>query len=717
MSDWIRFGQKIVGATSSQSLGLSGAMSGNGMRIATSSSGFCRVYSYIEGNWTQLGADFGGAWASPLPTRPMALNFSGDRIIVGKPSYNAGTAGTGYDFGGSLQVYIYNGNSWEEYGQEISWGQSQNSGFGRAVAINASGNVIATGVPNAETGQSSTGLVKIFKWDGANWALEKDIQVAGDDVSLNAAGDRLAASSDTYTRVFDKNTNNWGAIGQSLISSSARVHLSADGARCAIAGTADVRVVEFLNEAWMQLGFVIPAANARASLNSTGDRVMVREYTKASVYFFNGAAWNKISQDFDGVGGSFGVAINSDGDRIAVAAPDWDVSGDDFIAVNAGSIETYFSPPPVAPPVITIPASSLTYPVNQNFTYQLAATNTPTSWSLNSGQALPPGLTLNQGTGEISGAISQLGTWQVAFLASNAGGTSSPGAITFIAYNSGSNPGSGVPQGNNPVISKAQGVVAYGVGQNFIFQLTASGNPRAWRLGAGQSLPPGVVFNPISGTLSGAGVAPGVWGLTFIATNNNGDSAPQTFTIGIYDVGGSREFSKKALINLKTLAVTFEDPASEIKGANNAVIAAAAAGQVRYGDDIIFKLAFTDGTGAGQGASLIYNEVAARVVMARFSMKGNETEAAFFVTPPPAFKKSAEYLAGVYSTNYYLSAKIAGTALQSYLGDFESDSGTFANALCEFELEFERPAAASGPLTTRVTTQPFLLRVSRDLIS
>jgi hypothetical protein len=645
----------------------------------------------------------------------MALNFSGDRIILGKPSYYAGSS---IWLGGSLQVYIYNGNSWEEYGQEISWGQNQNSGFGNAVAINASGNVIATGVPGAVTGQFSAGLVKIFKWDGANWALEKDIQVAGLDVSLNAAGDRLAASASSSTRVFDKNTNNWGAIGQNLISSSARVHLSADGARCAIADSGDVRVFGLLDGAWSQLGFVIPVANARASLNSTGDRVMVKDATKASVYSFNGATWNKISQDFllDGAGDlAFGVAINSDGDRIAVASPNSDVSGGDFVAVDAGSIETYFSNTPVAPPVITIPASSLTYPVNQNFTYQLAATNAPTSWSLNSGQALPPGLTLNQGTGEISGAISQLGTWQVAFLASNAGGGSSPGAITFIAYNPGSNPGSGVPQGNNPVISKAQGVVAYGVGQNFIFQLTASGNPRAWRLGAGQSLPPGVVFNPISGTLSGAGVAPGVWGLTFIATNNNGDSAPQTFTIGIYDVGGSREFSKKALINLKTLAVTFEDPASEIKGANNAV--AAAAGQVRYGDDIIFKLAFTDGTGTGQGASLIYNEVAARVVMARFSMKGNETEAAFFVTPPPAFKKSAEYLAGVYSTNYYLSAKIAGTALQSYLGDFESDSGTFANALCEFELEFERPAAASGPLTTRVTTQPFLLRVSRDLIS
>ena len=265
-----------------------------------------------------------------------------------------------------------------------------------------------------------------------------------------------------------------------------------------------------------------------------------------------------------------------------------------------------------------------------------------------------------------------------------------------------------------PIISKVQGVVAYGVGQNFVFQLTATENPRAWRIGAGQSLPPGVIFSPISGTLSGSGAIPGVWGLTFIATNNSGDSDPQTFTIGIYDVGGARDFSKKALINLKTLAVTFDDPATVLTGASNTVLLAAAAGQVRYGDDVIFKLVFTDASSVA-GATL--SEVAARLAMARFSMKGNETEAAFFVTSPPAFKKSVEYLSGVYSTTYYLNAKVSGAALQSYLGDFENDSGTFANTICEFELEFERPAGASGPLTTRVTTQPFLLRVSRDLIA
>jgi hypothetical protein len=263
-----------------------------------------------------------------------------------------------------------------------------------------------------------------------------------------------------------------------------------------------------------------------------------------------------------------------------------------------------------------------------------------------------------------------------------------------------------------PVISKNVGVLAYAVGQNFVFQLGASGEPEAWRLGAGQYLPPGVSFSPLSGTFSGAGVAPGVWSLSVKAVNPDGESLPEMFTIGIYEVGGQRDYSKKALINTDTLAVSFSDPATAL----TSPVLPAAAGQVRYGDEVVFRLAFTEGASSGSGASAVVSEYTPRLVMARFAMKGNETEAAFFVTPPPAFKKSVELVNGSYVVTYYLFAYIAGAGLQGYLADFENDSGTFANVLCEFELEFERPAGASGPLTTRITTQPFLLRVSRDMV-
>jgi hypothetical protein len=261
-----------------------------------------------------------------------------------------------------------------------------------------------------------------------------------------------------------------------------------------------------------------------------------------------------------------------------------------------------------------------------------------------------------------------------------------------------------------PIISKNVGVLTYAVGQDFVFQIGAENDPVAWRLGEGQLLPPGVSFSTISGVLAGACMVPGVWGVTVIASNSDGASVPEVFTIGAYDVGGQYSFSKTAWINVKTMAVSFEDPAAEYKGA--VAVLPPAAGQLRYGDEVVFRLMFTD-TASGSG---VYTERPQRLAMARFSMKGNGTEPAFFVTPSPAFKKSVEYAAGVYVVTYYLFAHISGQALQSYLGDFESDSGTFANVICEYELEFERPIGASGPLTTRMTTQPFLLRISRASI-
>ena len=265
-----------------------------------------------------------------------------------------------------------------------------------------------------------------------------------------------------------------------------------------------------------------------------------------------------------------------------------------------------------------------------------------------------------------------------------------------------------------PVINNVIGsVLAFGVGQDFVFQLSAENDPVAWRVG--QSLPPGVAFSTISGTLSGAGVVPGIWSLTFVALNSDGESATETFVIGVYDIGEQKNYSKKAIVNTNALSVSFSDPAVELKAAGFTLLAAA--GQARFGDEAVFRLTFTDGSiVSGSGATAIYSEYTPRIAMARFSMKGNETEDAFFVTPPPAFKKSVEIVAGDSVVNYYIFAKIEGSALEGFLGDFESDQGTFANTICEFEFEFEKPYGASGPLINKVTTQPFLLRVSRDLI-
>src|SRR5205814_8516463 len=75
----------------------------------------------------------------------------------------------------------------------------------------------------------------------------------------------------------------------------------------------------------------------------------------------------------------------------------------------------------MAPPVITSPLAK-TGTVGVAFSYQITATNTPTSFNAT---GLPAGLTVNTTTGVISGTPTTAGAYTVAISASNAGGTGS----------------------------------------------------------------------------------------------------------------------------------------------------------------------------------------------------------------------------------------------------------------------------------------------------
>ena len=77
-------------------------------------------------------------------------------------------------------------------------------------------------------------------------------------------------------------------------------------------------------------------------------------------------------------------------------------------------------------PVVTS-ASSATIPVSQPFSYTIAATNSPTSYSASS---LPSGLSVNTSSGVISGTPTHTGTCTIPISASNPGGSGS-GTLTL----------------------------------------------------------------------------------------------------------------------------------------------------------------------------------------------------------------------------------------------------------------------------------------------
>jgi hypothetical protein len=69
--------------------------------------------------------------------------------------------------------------------------------------------------------------------------------------------------------------------------------------------------------------------------------------------------------------------------------------------------------------------------VGVSFTYNVSATNSPTSYTIASG-SLPPGLTLTAATGAITGTPTTAGSYSITVNASNGAGTSaSAGTISF----------------------------------------------------------------------------------------------------------------------------------------------------------------------------------------------------------------------------------------------------------------------------------------------
>ncbi|MGH8045884.1 MAG: glycosyl hydrolase, partial [Chthoniobacterales bacterium] len=180
---------------------------------------------------------------------------------------------------------------------------------------------------------------------------------------------------------------------------------------------------------------------------------------------------------------------------------------------------TAAGPGAVSPPAITS-ATSASGSVGTPFSYQITATNSPTSYALVSG-TLPAGLSLNPGTGLISGTPTAAGTTSPALTigASNAGGQgTAPLTITITQP--------------TPVITSASSATGE-VGQAFNFQLTATNNPTSFNVVAG-TLPAGLTLNPTTGVISGTPTAVGTTsGLTVRASNGAGAGSASGLTITI----------------------------------------------------------------------------------------------------------------------------------------------------------------------------------------
>ncbi len=167
----------------------------------------------------------------------------------------------------------------------------------------------------------------------------------------------------------------------------------------------------------------------------------------------------------------------------------------------------------VGAPVVTS-ATSANGTVGTAFSYQIIATNSPTSYGAT---GLPAGLSVNTTSGLISGTPTAAGTSTVTLSATNASGTGHATLTLTIAVAA-------------PVITSA--TTANGtVGTAFSYQITATNTPTSY---GATGLPAGLSVNTTSGLISGTPTASGTSTVTLSATNSTGTGqATLTLTVAV----------------------------------------------------------------------------------------------------------------------------------------------------------------------------------------
>ncbi len=293
---WTQVGQDIIGELPGDYFGFSVALSGNGDIVAIgapknavngANTGHVRVYENLSGIWTQIGQDIDGEAASDFSGSNISINNDGTIIAIGAQN-NDGTNGIN---SGHVRVYENLSGVWTQVGQDID-GENAGDNSGIALKLNNSGDIIAIGSrENDGINGIDSGHVRVYENLSGIWTqIGQDIdgENAGDNsgkaIGMNADGDVIAIGANSaqngvnagHVRVFKNLSGVWTQIGQDIDGDSAgdyfgSCELSNNGNILAIGGQSNdtngvdsghVRVYENISGVWTQIGADINGEDA-----------------------------------------------------------------------------------------------------------------------------------------------------------------------------------------------------------------------------------------------------------------------------------------------------------------------------------------------------------------------------------------------------------------------------------------------------------------------
>ena len=393
---WVQLGLDIDGEAAGDQSGWSVSLSADGSRLAIGATGndgvgagagHVRVYEWDGISWVQLGLDIDGEALGDGSGVSVDLSSDGSRIAIGAENNDAGGA-----FAGHVRIYQWDGVGWIQLGQDID-GEGIGDYFGFSVSFSSDGDRLAIGAPENDGGASDAGHVRVYDWDSVllTWeqlGLDIDGEAAGDgsgnSVSLSSDGNRLAIGApgsdgaggftgDVRVYDWDSVSLSWVQLGLAIDGegaddfSGSSVSLSSDGNRLAIgavlndgngADAGHVRLYDWdgTSLSWVQLGLDIDGEAAgdlsgkSISLSSDGRRLAIGAYGNVGnglgaghvrVYELDSFTGFLTLNDtlYGNPGDHFGgsVAIDADGNRLAVGSPKWS----DGVQDSVGRVDYY----------------------------------------------------------------------------------------------------------------------------------------------------------------------------------------------------------------------------------------------------------------------------------------------------------------------------------------------------------------------------------------
>ena len=387
-----QIGSDIDGEATSDYSGSSVSLNSDGTIVAIgadgndgngSGSGHVRVYEYSSGSWSQLGSDIDGEADGDYSGNSVSLSNDGTRVAIGAYQNDGGGSRSGH-----VRVYEYSSGSWSQLGSDLD-GEGSFNFSGTSVALSGQGATVAIGTVNTAAGgnvrvyghyNDQWNLFGNFDAEATNDSLGQSVSLSdnGFTVAMAATGNDANGSSSGHVRVYKwDGIGSWNQLGSDIDGEAANdnsgtsVSLSSDGTIVAIGAwkndgngsdSGHVRVYKYSSGSWTQLGSDIDGEAASdysgnsVSLSSDGTKVAIgakRNDGNGSnsghvrVYEYSSGSWTQLGSDIDGEaasdesGGS--VSLSSDGTKVAIGADGNDGNGSDSGHVRVYDILTPLS--------------------------------------------------------------------------------------------------------------------------------------------------------------------------------------------------------------------------------------------------------------------------------------------------------------------------------------------------------------------------------------